>query len=287
MKKILIFLISIFVFSFLSAQNKTKLFPEFSSWKLSTEFEIYTPDNLWDYIDGAAENYVIYDFADLHIGEYTKGKRSVRVEIYRHSNHDNAFGIYSSERYPDFNFIDIGTQGYMQDDILNFFHRNYYVKMYGNSDDKKTMKALKELAMEVQDALGKKEGFPATLKLFPEENKMANADKYIAKSFLGHEFLNKAFVAKYKTEEGKLNVFIISPGNNDEAEEMLSIYLDFTSQDKKDLADGEYLIEDPYNGQVLIHKQKGLLIGSTGFQSLSQAREIIRTIAVKAGNNAD
>ena len=47
---------------------------------------VYTADNLWEVINGAAELYLAYDFQDLHQAIYSAdNEREVRVELYRHS----------------------------------------------------------------------------------------------------------------------------------------------------------------------------------------------------------
>ena len=67
------------------------MFPELSGYKKNTDFQVFLPDNLWDFINGAAETYLAYGFVDLHVAEYKKGKNVIKLEIYRHSDHTNGF----------------------------------------------------------------------------------------------------------------------------------------------------------------------------------------------------
>ena len=94
-----------------SGKIPSGLFPEINGWKLSVDSNVYTPNNLWDLIDGAADVYLSYDFQDLHIGEYSNQGQIIRVEMYRQSSSVNAFGIYAAERMPDYDFIKLGVQG--------------------------------------------------------------------------------------------------------------------------------------------------------------------------------
>jgi hypothetical protein len=90
-------IISCFVFVFLMTGIVTGQdynFPELKGYKISYNYPVYTPDNLWDYIDGAADTYLAFGFENLHIAEYSKGKNIIKVEIYKHPDNVQAFGIY-------------------------------------------------------------------------------------------------------------------------------------------------------------------------------------------------
>jgi len=105
-------------------------FPAIPGWRLTGQPRVYSPANLWDFIDGAAESYLAYSFVDLQVGEYVGPESvAVRVELYRHADRDNAFGIYSMERAPDYSFIKVGAQGYQEEGILNFLTGRYYAKL--------------------------------------------------------------------------------------------------------------------------------------------------------------
>jgi hypothetical protein len=45
------------LFSAYAVEDIFSLFPEVKSWKRLFVDEVYTPDNLWDHINGAAEGY--------------------------------------------------------------------------------------------------------------------------------------------------------------------------------------------------------------------------------------
>ena len=154
------------------AQN----FPAMKRMKILQEYPVYEPDNLWDYIDGAADNYLNYQFRDLHIAEYTLGRKVVyKVEIYRHEDPENAFGIYSSERSPDYHFIGLGTQGYSEPSLVHFLKGSRYVKVLMMNEKKGNDNQLMELAKKVEASLPGPAEFPEMLGRFPEEGKVSNS----------------------------------------------------------------------------------------------------------------
>jgi hypothetical protein len=117
-----------------TGEEKTLVFPEMGGWKQDEKPQVFSPRTLYEYIDGAADLYLTYEFQDLNVAEYKGGgKAAVTVEVYRHGDSTQAFGIYSQERLANARFLDIGAQGYQEPNVLNFVAGPYYVKINGYS----------------------------------------------------------------------------------------------------------------------------------------------------------
>ena len=54
----------------ISVSAQKFIFPHFSGFKLVTDYTVFVPENLWDFITGAADTYLAYEFVDLHVAEY-------------------------------------------------------------------------------------------------------------------------------------------------------------------------------------------------------------------------
>ncbi len=213
-----------------SPPDMTQFLPELDGWTKEGEPSLYTPDNLFEYIDGAADLYLSYAFEELAMASYAGGgKRSLTVEIYRHSDLRDAFGIYSQERPRDGRFVAIGTEGYCDTGVLNFFHGPYYVKVTGfyvGEDDEKTLAAAAE---DVARRLGKDAAFPEVLACFPAEGKIAHSESFIAADVLGYGFLHSAYTADYsgigeKAGEPPVRVFIFEGKDEADARKMFDAY---------------------------------------------------------------
>jgi hypothetical protein len=235
-------------------------FPEIKGWKLQADKMVYTAENLWEVIDGAAELYLAYNFQDLHQAIYSaENDREVKVELYRHDTPVNTYGIYTAERMPDYTFIETGMQGYTSQDILNFFTGYYYVKIssYGrNNVDEGTLKAI---AGEVSLSLNQSGSWPGEIQLFPAEGKLYMSDGYVASNFMGYSFLRCAFTARYSSG-GEFTLFIMH-GEAGEAEAMLSKYTGMCKQDSIEKKENIFIIGDPFNGKVLLSKKGDYLVG--------------------------
>jgi hypothetical protein len=252
MRHILLLSLSLTVLSLSTFSQDIKL-PELKGYKKTTSYPVYLPENLWDYINGAADVYLSYGFVDLHVAEYKKGKNVIKMEIYRQSDPTMAFGIYSTERSPSFQFMNLGSQGYItKDGAINFFKANYYVKIRTYSKNENTLKSAESLASIVADMLTDDSKMPSALSLFPETGKKINEETYINESVLGHKFLNKAFKASYETGNDVFSIFIMENNTPEETKKSIETYLTATGTEAMDSETGRYMLKDGYNGTIFL-----------------------------------
>ncbi len=255
------------------------VFPEFSGWKLQEDPRIYSSKDLWELIDGAADIFLSYDFKDLRIAEYSNKERIIRVELYRQSTADNAYGIYTAERMPDYPQVSVGSQGYKSQGVLNFLSGNYYVKIMSAGAVEAEEDAIAQLAGKINEILAQPVGLPAALGLFPEEGKINLSDAYIAQNFLGYSFLHSAFTAKYKTE-AEFQLFIIRD-TPDELQHMLDEYMKILKDEKPEMKDNLIIARDPYNGTLFMERKGEYLVGVMNTEKEAIAREFIQKVIQK------
>ena len=96
-----------------------------------------------------------------------------------HRTPTHAFGIYSQERLSNANFVNIGTQGYIEENVLNFMAGPYYVKISGSNTGHEDREILLTFAKKVAENLGEKGTLPSILSSFPEEGQKKNSEKFI------------------------------------------------------------------------------------------------------------
>ena len=248
---------------FISAVSPAQdfVFPQLNGYKIKSDYPVYLPDNVWYFINWAADNYLANGFGDLHVAEYKKGKAVIKAEIYRHSSNTLAFGIYSSERSPSFRFTDLGAQGYIADGSINFFKGNYYIKIRTYSKKEKVLQAEETLANRIAGMLTGEESMPEMLSLFPAEGKKANEETFINESVLGHSFLNKSFKAAYRIGNDEFFVFISDAASPEAAKKSAETYIASTGISSVETADSKFMLMDGYNGTIfLAWKDKRIVI---------------------------
>lgn len=238
--------------------------PDLKGFKRITGYPVYTSENLWDFIDGAADTYLAYGFIDLHVAEYKKGKNVIKLEIYKLSSNTMAFGIYSTERSPSFRFLNLGSQGYVAGGATNFFKGNFYVKIRTYSKYENILNSVQSLAMKVADMLSGGTEMPSAISSFPGSGKKNNEESYINESVLGHKFLNKAFKANYERDNDKFSIFVLENSNPEEAQKTIETYLSATGSQEMDPNTNRYVIKDGYNGTIFLAWKENRIVLISG-----------------------
>ena len=238
-------------------------FPQIAGWQRAAEIQTFGPKTLFEYINGAADLYLACEFEELKVAEYGSGqKASVIVEVYRHRTPRDAFGIYSQERLPEAHVLPIGSQGYIDKNILNFLAGSYYVKISSANTGAGDREVLQAFAEGMAAALGVSGGLPAILAFFPAEGKRGNSEKYIVRNFLGYPFLGGAFTADYELPGRKFRLFIIEATDKNECREIVQKYVRQTKTPDKEIAEGRHTIVDSHHGIVDLY-WKGRYIWGT------------------------
>ena len=238
-------------FGALSSDWKTSVFPEVKGWRQSGEVQTYIPETLFEYINGAADLYLAYDFQALKAAEYQNDKKaSVTVDIYQHGTPIHAFGIYSEERLPSATFMDVGVEGYIEKNIFNFLTGSYYVKISSYNTGAQDQEILLTFAKKIAENLGEKGTLPEILTAFPPEEKVKHSEKFISKKFLGYSFLHSAFTADYDLSGRTFKLFVIQGEDQKECKDMIQKYLEQTPKVDKSVEEGRYTISDPHHGEI-------------------------------------
>ena len=233
------------------AEAKDLTFPEVTGWKQSEDVQTFVPKTLYEYIDGAADLYLTYDFEELKVSEYSNDKKgSVTVEIYRHKSPTLAFGVYSQERPSNPSLVSMGDQGYIDENLLNFLSGSYYVKINSYNTGAEDREILQSFAKKVLENLDEKGTLPPILSSFPAEGKNRNSEKFVAKNFLGYSFLHSAFTADYELSGKKFKLFLIETVDKNECKNMIQKYLQQIKSPEKEIKEGRYTLSDPHHGIV-------------------------------------
>jgi hypothetical protein len=277
MKKIFLLFISVILLSCTQIQAQIN-FPETKGWKLS-KTSVYNSETLWEYINGAADYYLNYGFTKLDVAEYQRSKDEyIKLEIYQHNNSLNTFGIYAYERPSETTFLELGAEGYIEHSSINFFGKQWYVKIHTHQNDKNAISTIKNLAGKVSEMIGKEIGFPKELNLLPLENKIVHSEKYYSSNFLGMSFFSNAVSADYKIKDNKYSVFIITEKSSETAITTLGKYFEFTKTEFEPGENTIYTVNDLFNGQVNIVQTKNSVIGIVDINDESMAKDILTKI---------
>jgi len=217
---------------------------------------VFYGENLFEYIDGGAEVYHQYQFVGLVHRKYRVGEVELTVDIYDMGAALNAFGIYSVERAPGYNYVPIGAEGYQNDLALNFLQGPCYVKLLAAGKSGRTAAILNSVAKSISAKIGTGKSLPAELALFPAPNKTPRSERFIRTSPLGYDDLAPMFLTDYRLAGKKVTLALSDAGNPREALARAGRFEKRFAKDGKvgpamDVAPGAFRGSSRYDGEML------------------------------------
>jgi hypothetical protein len=184
-----------------------------------SQARFYSPDNLYEYMDGGADIFVLYGVKTmLHLDAKVRTV-DVTVDIFDMGSPNAAFGMYAAERSPDYDFIAMGAEGYRNKGILNFVQGRHYIKLAGFGDGADAV--LEAWANALSARVGSDTALPAMLTRLPSGHLKPHSEQYIPNDPLGHTFLGPAYVASYEFNSHESKLFVTLAENDNDAHKRL------------------------------------------------------------------
>ena len=218
----------------------------------------YSPESLYQHIDGGADIYLLYDFKNLLHQDFKSGTAELTVDIYEMGKTEDAFGIYAAERSPTYKFVAIGAEGYRSKGVANFLEDRYYVKLSGSGTNADAL--LDQFARLLSGRIGGTRTLPALLEKLPAENRVPHSEQYMRKDPLGHAFLAPAYIVAYRQAKRESKLVISVANNAQEAKsraEQLAKYLKQSGEcaSAPELGEGGIRAKNNYEGRLIARTQ--------------------------------
>jgi hypothetical protein len=247
----------------------------------------YRPESLWNYIDGGALPYIDYGVVDVmtYKGVCSPDTSTITIDIYDMADSLGAFGIYSSERFPDYTYLDIGVEGYLTENTLCFWKDRYYIKIFFNQESPPTLAPLKQVAVMVDKRIPAGGGMPVYFSLFPKEGRLERTEAYSAKNVLGQEYLKNAFVVSYQRGGENFQIYLIKAPNPGEASKNFTAYREFLCDNgspetrKISLGDESFIGKESWYGTMVFVRKGQFILGSSGLSDEKLAQNYLETLS--------
>ncbi len=241
----------------------TKLFPERQPGMSKGERVFFGPDKLYEYMDGGADAFLLYDFRMLLHHDLKLKDVDLTVDIFDMGTPENAFGMYASERSPSYHFISMGAEGYDNEGILNFVQGRFYTKLAGFGNGANAV--MEQVAKDISGRIGGKASLPIGLQILPQTKRKTRSEQYVLKDPLGHPFLGPAYLATYDLG-GKESTLVLSVARDeaDAQNKLKQLSEHFQKTGKCDAApefgEGAIRASNSFEGQVLASAKGRYLI---------------------------
>jgi Family of unknown function (DUF6599) len=192
--------------------------------KASGPAEHYSPETLWEKINGQADFYLSAGFVSLSSQLYEDAEdvdTMIEVNVYHMGAMLNAFSVFSLQRRDDARVVDVASFAYQTDNAVYLVHGPFYVEILWIQPLDGDMTLLITLAEQfVGDTTVKGEDVPE-LALFPLQHLVKGSTAMIAKNAFGFDPLDRVFTAEYTVGQEGATAYISKRKTDQEARDLV------------------------------------------------------------------
>jgi len=258
-------------------------------WGLSGKVLQFTPENLYEQIDGRAEFFLAYDMVSLTFADFENiadTRRSIDLSIYDMKTPMNAFGVYAGERSGGGTPVNLGRAAYRSGSSVYVWKGQYYLQVIALSAAEDLQQPAMDLAKKATEALPDSGEKVWGLTALPEKDLVPDSVKYFQVDALGLDFMRNTYTAEYRNGDAVLNVFLSRQDSAESAHTILSRYAEYATKygkglDKLSVKGKEYLVCDMGAAFDVVFQKERLLAGVTGAKDRAKAIEAAARLYVE------
>ena len=196
-------------------------------WVIAEGPSPFTPDTLWEYLNGGAPRYQAYGFERMVHSRYQLGDdplSSVIADIYDMGSVLGAFGIYRSIRPSEAVVRTWGAEGYRSGTVAAAWKGAVFVHAAADDERPELTETMELLVSQICDGVAGGVSPPTILQPLPQEGLVPHSERYVASDLLGHAALGGGVVATYEIDGGRGELFFSELENDAVAQQVLESY---------------------------------------------------------------
>jgi hypothetical protein len=253
-------------------------------WSVSEGPAYYGPDDLFEYINGAARMYLSFGFERLAHVRWAPADHpgsSIVLDIYDMGSELGAYGVYTSGRPLDAETNEWGSEGYRSGKIAVAWKGHVYIHASCSVDSPPMTGLLGKIVAMTANRLSGDAGQPEFYDLLPVEGRLKNSDRYVAKDLLGHAFLPGGMIARYEIEGEQLTLFFCELESDAAAEQVMAKLRAYEELEgeilgvENEIGGDGFRAEDPGLGRLLAARSGRMIAGIFGGSSGQAARRTL------------
>ena len=244
-------------------------------WTQEGAPRVYTADNLFEYMDGNSEGYLLYNFQEMRGVTCRQGEVTFVIDISDMGDSDFAFGMFTSTRDLRQPAYSAGMGGQIVPRRLIFAKGKYYIEIAANPEGDYTT-ALKSWAAALDQAIPGVTVPPPALEWFPAEDQQSL--RLVPESVLGLRLLRRGYVAQY--DFGKAFV-VFEETPQSAADVMQKLRSRFGEITPATLADEAFEASDKYLGRLCVFRKDRYIGGYAITAATSDPLTLARPLAAK------
>ncbi len=136
-------------------------------WRAASRLVAYTPETIFDYIDGHAEVYLAYGFRGSIARRYLgpEGQGDIVVDVFELVSPEDAFGVFTHDQ--DGEDAALGQGSLFRYGWLSFWKGPFFVSIYAEGESEEARAAVFELGRGVAASIPAGGSLPAIVALLP------------------------------------------------------------------------------------------------------------------------
>lgn len=171
----------------------------------------FSPENLYEQIDGRAEFFLAYDVVRLTFASFESSgdtRRSLNLSVYDMGTPVNAFGVFSAERSPGEAPVDLGRAAYHSGPNVYVWKGQYYVQVIASPAADELLPLALDLARQTARLLPDSDEPVWGLKALPHNDLIPDSVRYFQVDALGLDFMRNTYTAEYRKDDAVVAVFL-------------------------------------------------------------------------------
>ena len=245
-------------------------------WTQAGPARTYAADNLYDYMDGNSEGYLIYGFKLMHGVTCKSGEVSFVVDISEMNDAEAAWGLYASNRDPRVPVEKLGISGQIVPQRGIFVKGASFVEISASPTSADHSTALRTFLQGLEKLVTGTTDAPPPVQWFPKEALDAASIRLVPQSVLGLSLLKKGYIAKY--DYGR--AFVVRQASLDSAIQVMQKLRDrFGASEPMKTADEAFQANDRYLGRLLIFRKGAYVAGFVNLTADAPAAKSAQVLA--------
>ncbi len=237
-------------------------------WEIFDEVKQFTPESLYEQINGRAEFFLAYDVIRMTFASFINSAdtgKFIDLSVYDMGTPTNAFGVFSAERSQGEPPLDLGRAGYRSYTNYYIWKGQYYIRIIASHTTGDFQRIGMDLAQKMTDFLPDS-GEPVWgLTALPQADMVPGSVQYFKVDAMGLDFMRNTFMAQYRKGASIVTAFLSRRDSKKYAEATVDLYAEYAKQYGKGVAhltsDDVKLISCDMGGSYDVVFRKGRQVG--------------------------
>lgn len=245
-------------------------------WTQAGALRVYEEDNLYDYMNGNSEGYLIYGFKKMHGVTCKKGEAQFVVDVSDFPDAEMAYGMYASNRDPRMPVEQLGMQGQIVPQRGIFVKGTRFAEISASPTQVDHSAEIRKFLQALEAKIEGTKEMPAALGWFPKQGLEDSTIRLIPQSVLGLSILMRGYLAKY--DYGR--AFIVKqPAAADAGQVFSKLKARFGETQAASVGEEGFEVTDKYLGRLIVFRKGPYVAGFANLKEGFDAGPAVKALA--------